>query len=140
MEIILSIRSAYCPKFVSGQKNYEFRTKIPKKQPIDWLIVYEMSPVKALRYALKVEAIISDHKQVPDDDKDGNHSFHHQQSRYQFAYQISDVYEIDQPIPLPELKEKFQLTPPRSFAYLDSYPDLKKELKQHTWHKRYHYE
>lgn len=139
MEIILSVRSDYCPKFIHGQKNHEFRTKIPKKGPVDWLLIYEMAPVKALRYALKIEETISDHHRVPDDDKDGNHDFHHGISRYQYAYRISEVYELFHPIPLAVLKEDYHLTPPRSFAYLDSYPTLKENLAQQKWIKQYHY-
>lgn len=140
MEIILSVRSCYCPKFITGQKNHEFRTKIPKKGEVNWILVYEMAPVKALRYALKIEETISDHSKVPDDNRDGNHEFHHQISRYQYAYRISDVYELNHPIPLNTLKEKYHLTPPRGFAYLDSYPELKEKLANSQWTKQYHYE
>lgn len=57
--ILLSIKSEYVDKILSGEKKYEFRKHRPK-QSIEKIVIYETSPKKRIVGLADVVGIISD--------------------------------------------------------------------------------
>ena len=67
---------------------------------------------KILKYPDKIEV-----------DGDGNKEFNNG-SKFNYAYQILKVYELENPITLEVLKQRFDFVPPQAFTYDTRYPDL----------------
>lgn len=126
--IYVSINTHSVEKIVNKIKNHEFRNYIPKKEfDTLTLYVYTTSPKSELKYLLKIGRII----RYPDQilvEGDGNSEFNIGQKN-KFAYRIDSVYELESAIPLKELKENYEFTPPQAFAYSDRYPSLTKRLE-----------
>lgn len=118
--IFLSIHEEHVKNIVSGLKNYEFRNFIPKKT-FNSVIVYTTSPVKEIRYIIKVGEIVNYPEKITEDGI-GNKEFNNGDF-YKHAYAIKEVQEIS-PIKLKELKEKYSFIPPQAFSYGDKYPEL----------------
>lgn len=135
--IMMSIRASEAEKIVTGRKNYEYRTRRPK-QDVDYVVLYENAPVSAIRYILKITNILTP-SEVLCDGIDQNNAFHNEELRYRFAYQIDTVWECCEKIDKMMLKNKFHITPPRSFLYLNSDDDLSCYLKSKSFLKKYHY-
>ncbi len=60
MKVLLSINPEYVEKIFSGEKKYEFRRNIFKRQDIKSIIVYSTSPVKKIVGEFTIEEIIQD--------------------------------------------------------------------------------
>ena len=56
--VFMSIKEIHINRILSKIKNHEFRTKKPKKS-FDYIIVYVPTPLKELKYILKVKQPIS---------------------------------------------------------------------------------
>ncbi len=56
--IILSIHPQYIKKILSGEKQYEYRKRIPVD--IRYLVVYETSPLKKIVALIEIDSIIKD--------------------------------------------------------------------------------
>ena len=52
--VFMSIKEIHINRILSKIKNHEFRTKKPKKD-FDYIIVYVPTPIKELKYVLKVK-------------------------------------------------------------------------------------
>ncbi len=58
MNVLMSIRPEYVGKILNGEKRYEFRRKIFKKN-INEVLVYSTAPVKRITMTFKVKNIIA---------------------------------------------------------------------------------
>ena len=58
MNIILPINPKHVKKIISGEKKYEYRTRIPKN-PVDKIIIYETTPTKKIVAEAEIIEIIS---------------------------------------------------------------------------------
>lgn len=56
--IILSIHPNHIDKILSGEKQYEYRKRIP--QDIDYLIVYATAPIKKVVAIIEVDMVMKD--------------------------------------------------------------------------------
>lgn len=124
--IYLSIKPEFTKKIETGEKNYEFRKYLPKK-PIDTLFVYETAPTCALKYIIKLGKIIKYPKKILKPGY-GNDEFNKGLKKSKYAYQIKNVYLLEKPIILNELKQKYGFTAPQSYAYDDRYKKLTEYL------------
>jgi len=135
--IYLSIKPQYTKLIHEGIKDHEFRNYIPKEE-FDTLFVYVSSPSCHIRYIISLNNIIKQPNQIPETGK-GNKSFNTGDKMATYAYQIKEVYELDNPISLTELREQYQFTAPQGFAYAKKYPELTKRLskekKRLLWQK-----
>ena len=52
--VFMSIKKIHMKRILNKIKNHEFRTKKPKKE-FDYIIVYVPTPIKELKYILKVK-------------------------------------------------------------------------------------
>lgn len=119
--VFMSIKQIHIDRIVHRIKNHEFRTKKPKNK-FEYIIVYVPTPLKELKYILKVKEPITTPNKILIDGY-GNQKFN-EESKEKYAYPIDNVYEIKQPIKLDELREKFNFTAPQSFAYGEKYQEL----------------
>lgn len=124
--VFMSIKQIHIDRIVHRIKNHEFRTKKPKNK-FEYIIVYVPTPLKELKYILKVKEPITTPNKILIDGY-GNQKFN-EESKEKYAYPIDNVYEIKQPIKLDELREKFNFTAPQSFAYGEKYQSLLKYIK-----------
>lgn len=126
--IYLSIKPQFTKLIESGKKDHEFRKYIPK-QNINTLYVYESAPTSALKYIINLGKIIM----YPDKINSigyRNEDFNNGIKKSKFAYEIESVYKLDTPISLVELKEKYNFSPPQSYAYDHKYPKLTKYIQE----------
>lgn len=125
--VFMSIKQIHINRILQKLKNHEFRTKKPKNK-FDYIIVYVPTPLKELKYILKVKESIRTPNKILVDGY-GNVEFNNE-CKEKYAYPIENVYEIKQPIGLTELKEKFNFTAPQSFAYGEKYDSLLKYIEE----------
>lgn len=119
--VFMSIKEIHMNRILSKIKNHEFRTKKPKKD-FDYIIVYVPTPIKELKYVLKVEQPVSAPNKICIDGY-GNKEFNNT-NKEKYAYPIESVYKINKPIELDILKHEYNFTAPQSFAYGEKYQEL----------------
>lgn len=119
--IYVSINPEPTSKIVQGTKNHEFRNYIPKKD-FKFLFVYVTAPQSQLKYLIEIGNIVK-HPEKLGSDGDGNYDFN-MGKKSKYAYPIVKVYELDSPISLLELKEKFGFVPPQAFSYSETFAEL----------------
>lgn len=119
--VFMSIKEIHINRIISKIKNHEFRSKIPKKD-FDYIIVYVPTPVKELKYVLKVKKPIESPNKILIEGY-GNKDFN-ENKKSKYAYPIENAYEINKPLNLDILKQKFNFTAPQSFAYGEKYQEL----------------
>ena len=124
--IFMSIKEQHINRILNKSKNHEFRTRIPK-QKVDYILVYVPTPVKELKYLLKVKEIISTPNKIETDGY-GNDKFNIEKG-IKYAYPIENVFKLKQSIKLNELKEKYNFTAPQSFAYGNRYQELLSDVR-----------
>lgn len=119
--VFMSIKEIHINRILNKIKNHEFRTKKPKKD-FDYIIVYVLTPIKELKYILKVKQPVASPNKISINGY-GNKEFNNV-STEKYAYPIESVYEINKPIKLDILKQEFNFTAPQSFAYGEKYKEL----------------
>lgn len=119
--VFMSIKEIHINRILSKIKNHEFRTKKPKKD-FSYIIVYVPTPIKELKYVLKVKRPVASPNKINIDGY-GNKEFNNA-STEKYAYPIESVYKINKPLKLDNLKQKFKFTAPQSFAYGAKYKEL----------------
>ncbi len=125
--VFMSIKEIHINRILEKTKNHEFRSKKPKNK-FKYIIVYIPTPIKELKYILKVKEPITTPNKILIDGF-GNQKFNEEQKE-KYAYPIESVFEIKRPIKLQELKEKFGFTAPQSFAYGEKYNKLLKYIEE----------
>lgn len=120
--ILLSINPKYVEKIISGEKKYEFRTKIPKRR-VDKIIIYSTSPIMKVLAEVDVKNTISEKpmtiwKIAKDksgiDKKFFTKYFNNRDIAH--AYELGDVRVFDEPMDLSDFGCSYA---PQSFVYLD---------------------
>lgn len=125
--VFMSIKDVHTNRILQRIKNHEFRTKKPINK-IEYIIVYVPTPIKELKYILKVsEPIISPNKILVEGY--GNEKFN-EENKLKYAYPIKNVFEINKPLKLSELRENFGFVAPQSFAYGERYNELLKYIEE----------
>ncbi|KAF3060895.1 hypothetical protein GL218_03149 [Daldinia childiae] len=101
---MVSLHPEPLAKIINGTKNHEFRVwKIPPTVTRVW--IYSTRPFSELKYMCtlgppKVPGEIEDNKGV------GNVEFNQGKAVAKYAYEILQVYELNDPVPLDEMKKK----------------------------------
>lgn len=60
MKILLSIKPKFVEKIEKGEKKYEFRRILPKKEGIDRIVVYASSPICKVVGEIEIDRILVD--------------------------------------------------------------------------------
>ncbi|KAI8965065.1 hypothetical protein F5Y11DRAFT_313784 [Daldinia sp. FL1419] len=103
-DIIMSLHPEPLAKIINGTKNHEFRVwKMPRTVNRVW--IYSTKPLSELKYMCmlsppKVPGEIEDDKGV------GNVEFNQGKTVSKYAYEILQVYELNDPVSLEEMKKK----------------------------------
>ncbi|OTB14506.1 hypothetical protein K445DRAFT_318920 [Daldinia sp. EC12] len=103
-DIMVSLHPEPLAKIINGTKNHEFRVwKIPPTVTRVW--IYSTRPFSELKYMCtlgppKVPGELEDNKGI------GNVEFNEGKTVAKYAYEILQVYELNDPVPLEEMKQK----------------------------------
>lgn len=122
MKAILSIKPEFANKILNGEKKFEYRKKIFKKD-IESVIIYSSRPVGKLVGEFKVKNIIHDDKNIvwkKTNNLSGishkffNEYFNNHDKAY--ALEIEDLVVYESPIDPKTLNSNFKA--PQSFCYI----------------------
>ena len=103
-DIMVSLHPEHLSKIVDGTKNHEFRVwKIPAEVSRVWL--YATKPVSELRY-MCVFGPPKAPGEVEDEQGAGNRAFNHGKTVNKYAYEVLQVYELNDPVSLQEMLRK----------------------------------
>lgn len=124
MNVLLSIKPQYVEKIVSGEKKYEFRRTIFKRNDIEKVYIYSCSPVSKITAAFEIERILIDsperiwkqcYKHAGILRKD--FFLYFKGSELSYAIEIGSVDDF--PIPIDPYHIFGDFKPPQSFYYLN---------------------
>ncbi|KAJ3554385.1 hypothetical protein NPX13_g10625 [Xylaria arbuscula] len=116
-DIMVSLHPEHIARIVDQTKNHEFRVwKIPQQVSRIW--IYITRPESQLRYM----CLFSDPKtpgQIEDEEGVGNVEFNQGKMAAKFAYEILQVYELNNPVSLDEMKRKGWVAgAPQKYTYI----------------------
>lgn len=121
MKVLMSIKPEYVEKFFSGEKKYELRRKIFRKN-VKTIVIYSSSPVMKIVGEMDIDEIFSDtpcsifekyNKEICiSQDK---YYDYFTNSNIAYAIKIKNVYKYQNPIKLEEFNVK---RAPQSYIYL----------------------
>ncbi|ROT36509.1 hypothetical protein SODALDRAFT_220851 [Sodiomyces alkalinus F11] len=116
-DIFISIHPEHVDQIVSGKKNHEFRSyRIPAVVTRMW--IYVTAPVSELRYMARISAA-KQPGEIKDEEGLGNAEFNRRRSGAAFAYELLEVYRLNNPASLDEMKEHGWLAgPPQKYNYV----------------------
>ena len=123
--IFISIKPVHINKIILGTKEFEYRKYIPKKD-FDTIFVYTTIPVGKIQYILKIDEVVEQPNKISIV-SDGTEEFN-RGDKPKYAYHISEIYELDSPLGLRELKSRFEFSPPQAYAYGGKYPRLMEKI------------
>lgn len=128
--IIFSIKPFYSELILSKTKSYEYRNFKPKNYS-SYFWVYESSPTKTLKYIMKIKEPIV----FPNKAKGSSYGvdrFNSGEMQNKYAYEIEELYLIEEPLPMNFLKEIFNFTPPQAYTYLQNNLKLQKYIQNNV--------
>lgn len=129
--LILSIKPNYLKLILSGYKKYEFRNFRPKVLN-NYFWIYESHPTKTLKYLMKVKQPIVYPEKVAGTSY-GVNRFNSGQMKNKYAYEIEELYQLEDPLPLDFLRTNFNFTAPQSYTYLFNNTELQGFIKNNTY-------
>ncbi|MCL5769684.1 ASCH domain-containing protein [Acinetobacter sp. ANC5681] len=123
MKVLLSIKPEYADKILSGEKRFEFRKSIFKRDGIRTVIIYATMPVGKVIGEFEIETILSDRpdsiwdrtSQSSGITKDFFDSYFSERSKA-YAIEVKSTKKYSIPQDLSEIK--IGLKAPQSFAYV----------------------
>lgn len=123
MKVLLSIKPEYANKILSGEKRFEFRKSIFKKEGIQTVIIYATMPIGKVIGEFEIETILSDEpesiwdqtSQLSGITKKFFDSYFFERSKA-YAIEVKSVKKYDTPQDLSDIK--IGLKAPQSFAYV----------------------
>ncbi len=133
MSVLLSIKPEFAEKIMTGEKRFEFRRVVPKRD-VGRVVVYASSPVRRIVGEFTVRRVVSDRpkalwrlarshagisKSYFDAYFEGRDEAH--------AFEIGSVLRYGEPIDPKGLRLGFR--PPQSFLYLDSLEGFESRLR-----------
>lgn len=143
MNVLLSIRPCYAERILDGEKKYEFRRRIFRKD-VESIYIYSTSPVKRIVGVLRIEQIIEGTVEMIWEECSSGAGLSREEyfgyfenKEKAFAIKIKEVQAFDEPVDPNVISEDF--VPPQSFRYvsndfhsgstLDNLTDQKKNNK-----------
>lgn len=123
MNVLLSIKPQYAELIFKGQKKYEFRRSIFKRDDINKIIVYASSPVCKVIGEFVVGEVIADEiqalwKKTMAHAGISKNDFFGYFANKDFGYAIKIRKHLTYSSPV-GIKEAFGISPPQSFAYVE---------------------
>lgn len=128
MKVLLSIKPKFVQQIIDGNKRFEYRKKIFKRD-VESVVIYSTMPVGKIIGEFKIEKIIND---SPEELWEQTYLYSGITKDYfleyfsgresGFAIKIKEFIEYSEPINPRVAYEKF--TAPQSYKYIDSTSDL----------------
>ena len=120
-KIIISIQPQYVDKIMTGEKKFEYRKKVAKKD-IESIIVYCTSPKKMVLAEVKIDGIIEDSpenlwemtKEKSGVSKDFFFKYF-KDKKIAYAYRLGEILSYNKPLTLSDVG---LTAAPQSYAYL----------------------
>ncbi|UOQ43398.1 ASCH domain-containing protein [Halobacillus salinarum] len=123
MRVLLSIKPEFVEKIFNGEKKYEYRKCIFKKNDIDTIVVYSTKPEGKIVGELKIESILKDKiDDLWEETKDFagiDYEYYKQYFETKeegYAIKIKDIIKYEEPISPFLSDENFKA--PQSFMYV----------------------
>ncbi|KAI2628847.1 hypothetical protein GGR54DRAFT_589033 [Hypoxylon sp. NC1633] len=116
-DIMVSLHPGPLARILDGTKNHEFRSWcLPDSVTRVW--IYSTRPHSELKYMFTLGP--PKHPgEIQDEDGIGNAEFNQGATKGKYAYEILQVYELNNPVSLAEMREKgWVKEPPQKFKYL----------------------
>ena len=122
MKVLLSIKPEFADKIFDGTKKFEFRRTIFSKTPINTVIVYASSPIQRVIGEFEINQVLFDEidilwrltRDYAGIDEDYFFKYFSDRDKG-YAIEIKEVTKYKTPL---LLKERYQIQPPQSFAYV----------------------
>jgi len=129
MNVLLSIKPEYVDEILNGNKKYEFRKTIFRRNDIENIFIYSTAPEKKIVGFFKVGKILSENPKVLWNTLK-EHSGIEKEDFFKyfrnkdigFAIEIRDLRILDEP------KHLESVYPPQSFCYIDYLPELSEDM------------
>jgi predicted transcriptional regulator len=123
MKVLLSIRPEYVEKIFSGEKKYEYRKVIFRKEDIDTIVVYSTMPEGKIVGEFQIESILVNSpdliwKETKDDSGISAAFFHEYFENKHEGYAIKISNPIRYEIPIDPKIEYESFHAPQSFCYI----------------------
>ena len=122
MKVLLSIKPIYADRIFSGEKRYEFRRIVFKNPDVTTVVVYASAPTSRVIGEFEISSILSD---SPQQLWQATKSHAGVEETFFFDYFANRVMAHAIKVKNPkryrrsfDIREKFALAPPQSFAYL----------------------
>ncbi len=122
MKVILSIKPEFAEKIFNGSKKFEFRRRLYKNKDVKVVIVYASAPISKVIGEFEIGSVLHDDLGSLWDTTNEYSGiseeyyleyFKGKENGYAIAVKKAEKY--DQPVCI---REKYGLTPPQSFAYV----------------------
>ena len=121
-KILMSIKPEFVEKILNGEKKYEYRKTLPKKN-IDKIIIYSTYPIKKIVGEVEVKNVLIDNidviwsktKNYSGTNKEFFLSYYKNKNKA-IAYELGEIKLYNPPLLLSDFNIKFS---PQSFIYLD---------------------
>ena len=123
--ILISIHPRHVQNIIKGTKDHEFRNY---ELPTTKLWIYTTQPEATIQYKIITKPPTKQPQQIAPGGV-GNDAFNKQDKSAQYAHPIQEIYELQQPIPLKELRAKHAVTPPQKYTYIQTHPSLQQTLQ-----------
>ena len=124
MDVLLSIRPKYADLIMNGEKRYELRKSIFRREDIDKVYIYSTSPIKKVVGSFIIEDIIEEHpKRLWEKCREHSGLTEREFFRYfngkkrGFAIKIKGLEKFNDPIDPRDIFPNF--VPPQSFYYVN---------------------
>lgn len=124
MKAILSIKPEYVDRILSGEKKYEFRKRIFKREDVDTIVIYSTSPCcKVVAEARIAEIIYDSPERIWKKTKDNSGIAKEQFMSYfngreiAYAIRLATVKQLAEPCSLNEYAPQVKAAP-QSFVYV----------------------
>lgn len=121
-KILMSIKPEFVEKILNGEKKYEYRKTLPKKN-IDKIIIYSTYPIKKIVGEVEVKNVLIDNidviwsktKNYSGTNKEFFLSYYKNKNKA-IAYELGEIKLYNPPLLLSDFNINFS---PQSFIYLD---------------------
>lgn len=125
MKVLLSIKPQYAQRIFTGEKKYEYRRSVFKRNNIDSIIVYVTKPVGKVIGEFKIDKIIEDNpgaiwektKMYSGIDEDSYNEYFKEREKG-FAIGIKSIQVYNEPLSLKDINPQIK-SAPQSFMYID---------------------
>jgi len=124
MNVLMSIKPKYAEKILDGEKKYEFRRSIFRRNNINKIYIYSSSPVSKIIAAFEIEKILKDspeiiwtlcQKSAGISKKDFFSYFKNSEAAYAIKIENLEVFQT----PIDPFCDFKNFKPPQSFYYFN---------------------